>query len=135
MYKKNIVKKKEKKDIHICSECIGEFSSKDIFTAQVPNAMIPHDTSYCEKCLKELGIKEFKPYLKPREPRKKTEKTKNSTTEKTKNSTTGIKISDVRIWLKKFNLTQQNKLSKKHFDKNIKDLTTPQLKQLYQKEN
>lgn len=61
----------KKKEKHICSECIGEFDAKDVYSADVPNAMIPHSTIYCLKCIKKLGIEEYKPYLKPRTPRTK----------------------------------------------------------------
>lgn len=56
--------KKVTSNKHICSNCIEEFDPKNIFTAQVPDR--DYSTDYCEKCLKELGIKEFEPYLKPR---------------------------------------------------------------------
>jgi len=50
----------KKKDIHVCTECLGEFPSKDLYTAEVPER--EYYTIYCEKCLKKLGIKKCKPY-------------------------------------------------------------------------
>ena len=79
----------KKARIHICSECIKEFSSKEIYSALKPNAILPHSTVYCKKCIDELGITEYTPYLKSRvaksnielnEP--KAEKKSKSTTEK-----------------------------------------------------
>jgi len=78
---------KKKTNTLICSECIGEFKTKEMFCATVPNR--EYSTVYCEKCLKELGIKEFKPYIKPRKPREVKPKTTSAT--KTKKSTTATK--------------------------------------------
>lgn len=50
---------KKKKDIHICSECLGEFTSKETFVALVPERQ--YYTLYCIDCMKELNIKECKP--------------------------------------------------------------------------
>lgn len=49
----------KKKDVHICSECLGEFTSKETFVALVPDRQ--YYTLYCVDCMKELGIKECKP--------------------------------------------------------------------------
>lgn len=93
--------------VHICSECIKEFASKDIYSALKPDALLPHYTVYCKKCIDDLGIKEYTPYLKSRvsksndtesdKPKKSkttaanksktTAKTKNATVTKTKNTT------------------------------------------------
>lgn len=51
----------------VCSECINEFSNKDIFIAKKPDNN--YTTYYCLECLNILGITDFKPYLKPRKPR------------------------------------------------------------------
>ena len=67
MYKKTI--KTKVKEEHICSGCIKGFDAKDIFSAMVPDR--EYSTNYCAKCLKELGITEFTPYLKPRKTRAK----------------------------------------------------------------
>lgn len=83
-----MIKTKKEKDVHICSECIGKFSAKDIFTADVPNASLPHSTNYCIKCIKKLDIIEYKPYLKPRATKTTATKTKKGTTAKTKKGTT-----------------------------------------------
>jgi len=114
MYKKKkITKTKEK---HICSECIGEFDGKDLFSALVPDR--EYYTNYCEKCIKKLGIKEYTPYFKPTV-RKHT-----------------VKISEVREWLKKLNIKEKNKLTKKYFDdKDFKSLVMKDLKELYTKEH
>lgn len=50
----------KKKDIHLCSECLGEFSSKDLYVAEVPER--EYYTTYCEKCMKKLGIKKCRAY-------------------------------------------------------------------------
>jgi hypothetical protein len=50
----------KKKDIHICSECLGEFSSKDLYVAEVPDR--EYYTTYCEKCMKKIGIKKCRNY-------------------------------------------------------------------------
>jgi uncharacterized CHY-type Zn-finger protein len=68
----------------VCSGCIKDFDVKEIFIAQVPNR--EYTTVYCEKCLKKLGIKEYKPYKKPRKNAKKT--TTNATKRKTSAKTT-----------------------------------------------
>jgi hypothetical protein len=73
--------KKATSNKNICSNCIGEFDPKDIFTARVPDR--EYSTDYCEKCLKELGIKEFEPYLKPRAKRVKKYPIKKTTKKKT----------------------------------------------------
>ncbi len=73
-----------KKEKLICSHCIEEFDVTNIFIAQVPNR--EYSTVYCEKCLKELGIKEFNPYKKPRKPRP--TKPKSTTNTKRKSKTT-----------------------------------------------
>ena len=49
----------KKKDVRICSECLGEFTSKETFVALVPER--EYYTLYCIDCMKELGIKECKP--------------------------------------------------------------------------
>jgi len=80
--------KRKESNKHICSGCLGEFDSKEIFVGKFPGK--EYTTDYCEKCVKKLGIEEVVPYLKPRKPRtevKKVSKTKKSTTSKTKNST------------------------------------------------
>ena len=87
--------------VHICSNCIKDFSSKEIYSALKPNALLPHYTVYCEKCIKELGIEEYTPYLKsrvsktnsetetdkPKTTKKTTAKTKTATSAKTKTAT------------------------------------------------
>lgn len=49
----------KKKDVQLCSECLGEFTSKETFVALVPDRQ--YYTLYCFNCMKELGIKECKP--------------------------------------------------------------------------
>jgi len=108
-------KVKKYKDEHICSECIGSFTGKEIFTARVPNEH--YKTNYCVKCLKILKITEFVPYFKP-------------TVKKDV-----VKISDVRKWLKELTKTQETKILKQHFNgKDIKELKAKELRELYTKE-
>ena len=85
-YNKTFTKKvKVKITTHICSECIGDFDAKDLFVAQVPDR--DYNTIYCAKCLKELGITEFKPYHKVSEKKVKVPKPKTVTATKTKTGT------------------------------------------------
>jgi hypothetical protein len=49
---------------HICTECLEEFSAKNIYIASFKNG--DFSTMYCKKCIDELKIKEFIPYNKPR---------------------------------------------------------------------
>lgn len=100
LYKFKNNKMTKKVAVHICSECIKEFTSKEIYSALKPNALLPHYTVYCEKCIKELNIEEYTPYLKSRvsksndtetdkskNTRKNTAKTKTATSAKTKKTT------------------------------------------------
>ena len=50
----------KKKDAHVCSECLNEFTSKEIFVALVPDR--EYYTNYCKKCLIELEIDKCKAY-------------------------------------------------------------------------
>ena len=92
--------KKKAATVHICSECIKEFASKDIYSALKPDALLSHYTVYCKKCIDDLGIKEYTPYLKsrvsksndtesdkPKKSKTTAPKTKNATATKTKNTT------------------------------------------------
>lgn len=46
--------------LHVCSECLDELLSKELYVAFVPNR--EYYTIYCLKCLKELNIKTFRKY-------------------------------------------------------------------------
>ena len=50
----------KKKDNHLCSECLGEFISKYLYVAEVSGKK--YYTNYCIKCVKKLGIKQFRRY-------------------------------------------------------------------------
>jgi hypothetical protein len=76
--------KAKKSTFHICSECFGEFETKQIFVAPKPKPLfeIEYSTLYCEKCLTKLGIKESYPYQKTKV-KKETVKKVKETKEKT----------------------------------------------------
>ena len=57
---KNKIKMAKKKDSYVCSECLNEFPSKEIFAALVPNR--EYYTNYCKKCLIDLEIDKCKAY-------------------------------------------------------------------------
>lgn len=50
----------KKKTTSICTDCLGEFTAKEIFTALVPNR--EYYTIYCKKCMIALGIEKCRPY-------------------------------------------------------------------------
>jgi len=50
----------KKKDVHICTECVEEFTSKEVFTSLVPDR--EYYTIYCKKCMISLGITKCRPY-------------------------------------------------------------------------
>lgn len=53
----------------VCSGCINEFTTKEIFIAPKPNS--EYNTYYCLDCIKKLEIVDAVPYLKPRKKSKK----------------------------------------------------------------
>jgi hypothetical protein len=55
---------KKIKETRICSHCINDIDQTEINIALVPSGK--YYTLYCHKCIKELGITDFKPYIKPR---------------------------------------------------------------------
>jgi hypothetical protein len=56
----NSIKKAKKIQTHVCSECLDDFNSKQIFFALAPTG--DHRTLYCIKCINELKIKEYFSY-------------------------------------------------------------------------
>lgn len=56
---------------HVCTECLQEFSGKDMRFAKIVKG--DFITLYCKNCIEKLGITDFKTYIKPR--KKKSEKT------------------------------------------------------------
>lgn len=54
-----------KKNIHICSNCFGEFSPKEIFISVCVHNNT-YSTIYCSDCITELKIENMIPYIKPR---------------------------------------------------------------------
>jgi len=80
-----MVKKKESR-MHICSNCLSELDPKDTFVGKFPGK--EYTTDYCEKCIKELGIEEVVPYLKPRVRKEKTTTKKPAALKTKKNTTT-----------------------------------------------
>jgi hypothetical protein len=128
MYPKKVVSKKTKCTTHICSECIGDFDAKNLFVAQVPDR--DYTTIYCEKCLNELGITEFRPYHKVSEKKPKiiTEKKPKIITEKkttTKKKPTILKSEkDAKVFFNELsNPSKPNSaliLAKRKYTKKIK---------------
>jgi hypothetical protein len=53
---------KKVKDTKICSHCIEDFDQTEMNIALVKSGN--YYTLYCNKCIKELGIIDFKPYKK-----------------------------------------------------------------------
>lgn len=49
---------------HVCSNCLELFAPKDICSATKPGEN--YSTYYCTKCINDMGITEYVPYLKPR---------------------------------------------------------------------
>jgi hypothetical protein len=70
------------KNDNICMSCIGTFADKDVFWVTKD---ISHQVLYCLKCLKEKGITQFTPYLKPRKKKEKVETTVKKKTIKKEN--------------------------------------------------
>ena len=60
-----------KNEKQICMNCLGEFAPKDIYWVSKNGYQALH----CSSCIKEKGITEFIPYLKPRKTKTKVEKT------------------------------------------------------------
>lgn len=56
---------KSKSNIHICSNCFGEFLPKEIFISRCVHNNT-YSTIYCLDCTTELKIQNATPYIKPR---------------------------------------------------------------------
>jgi len=55
-----IKKSKARTTTHVCSECLNDFNSKEVFLALASTG--DHKTIYCKKCLDKLKIKEYFTY-------------------------------------------------------------------------
>jgi hypothetical protein len=55
---------KKLKNTKICSHCLEDFDQNEINIALVKSG--EYYTHYCNNCIKELGIIDFKPYKKKR---------------------------------------------------------------------
>jgi hypothetical protein len=70
--KKPVVKRKP--TTHICSGCIVEFDKKELFIGEVPER--EYSTFYCKPCLEKFKVTVFRPCVKERVAKVKTEEVK-----------------------------------------------------------